>query len=190
MQWLLQEEYLTGPIRTPDEERRAHERARRQKELARELERARRDPDREIAGDAALADRVAPRQMNPLDRITAERRTPVLDARRTETAVQPIRGVTFAAQIVNFFFLAIYTLLGLRLLLGVLGANPDAGFVRWITAASDPLYAPFRAVFPTVTIEDAFTFALSVAFALLVYALLHALMHSLLRIFAAPRGVI
>lgn len=181
---------MTGPIRTPDEERRAFERARRQRELERELERARRDPDREVVSDAARADRVAPPQLNPLDRITAERRSPVLDARRTGSEVQRGHGVAVAARVVNFVFLAIYTLLGVRLLLGVLGANPEAAFVRSISAASEPMVAPFRGVFPSVSIEDGITFALSVAFAILVYALLHALVHSLLRVFGAPRGLL
>ncbi|HSA56458.1 MAG TPA: hypothetical protein VLE53_12195 [Gemmatimonadaceae bacterium] len=185
---------MTDPSRTPDEERRAFEQVRRQQDAerdeARRRERVRREMDREVSGDAALADRAAPASVNPLDRITAERRTPVVDARLTAAEIQAGRGVTLAARIVNFLFLAIYILLGLRLLLGVLGANPEAGFVRWIAAASGPLYAPFRGVFPTVTIEDGFTFVLSVAFALLVYALLHALVNALLRVFGAPRGVL
>lgn len=180
---------MTGPIRTPDEERRAHERARRQRELERELERARRDPDREVAGGAAFSDRVAPAPLNPLDRITAERRAPRLDAARAEGDVRRA-GVTLVAKAVNFVFLAIYTLLGLRLLLVVLSASPEAGLVRWVSAASDPFVAPFRGVFPLVTVEDGITFGLSAAFAMLVYALLHALMHSVLRIFGAPRGVL
>lgn len=185
---------MRGPIRPPDEERRAIERARRQQELERELERARRDPDREVASeiarDAPFADRAAPPLVNPLDRITAERRSPVLDARRAGPGLERGRGVALAARVVNFVFLAVYTLLGLRLLLGVLSANPEAVFVRWITAATDPLVAPFRGVFPSVTIEDGITFGLSTAFAILVYALVHALLHSLLRIFGAPRGVL
>lgn len=186
---VLPEELLTGPIRTPDEERRAIERARRQRELERELERARRDPDREVAADAAFKDRVAPPSLNPLDRITAERRAPRLEVAQTETEVA--RGtVRLVSRTVNALFLAVYALLGLRLVVAVLSANPDASFVRWITAVSDPLVAPFRGVFPSVTAEDGITFTISVAFAMLVYALFHALVHSVLRMFGAPRGVL
>ena len=186
---LPQEELLSGPIRTPDEERRAHERARRRSELERELVRARREVEREITDGATFRDRIAPAPLNPLDRITAERRTPRLDVLRTEGEVAR-GGVRLAVRIVNAVFLTLYALLALRLVLAVVAPGSEAGFAQWITGTSDPLMTPFRSVFPSVTPEDGTTFALAVAFAMLVYALLHALIHSLLRVFGAPRGVL
>lgn len=37
--------------------------------------------------------------------------------------------------------------IGLRFVLRLLGANPDAAFVRWIYDVSTPLVAPFAGIF-------------------------------------------
>lgn len=119
----------------------------------------------------------------------AQRRELGYDDVAFEHGLRTSRGLVITSRVLHLLFVVIYALLGLRLLLGLLAANPNATFARWVSAASDPLAAPFRGIFPHVTFEDGFTFALSVAFAMLVYALVHALLYGVLRVFAAPRGL-
>lgn len=47
----------------------------------------------------------------------------------------------------NWFIGCISALLAARFLLNLLGANPSAGFTQFITALSQPLVAPFIALF-------------------------------------------
>jgi uncharacterized protein YggT (Ycf19 family) len=184
---------MSDSVIPPDEPERAAERAaervRDAEQRERQSARVPLDTERQLPGDTALADRAAPTlETDPLERITAERRrVRVISEAEREREAGRLRGVAVARQLVNVVFFVVYALLGVRLTLGVLGANLASPFARWVAAASEPLHAPFRGVFPNVTIEDGFTFALSVAFAILVYALLHALVHALLRLIAIAR---
>lgn len=56
-------------------------------------------------------------------------------------------------QIVWYIFDLIEVLLGLRFILKLLAANPAAGFTDFIYNLSDPLVAPFRAVFRTASVQ-------------------------------------
>lgn len=141
--------------------------------------------DRPAADPGHAADHAVATDIEALRRTAAERQL-ARERAVHETEPETSRGLVIASRVVNFVFSVIYALLGLRLLLGILGANPNATFAQWVTQASEPLHAPFRGLFPNVTIEDGFTFALSVAFAILVYALAHALIQGALRI-AGPR---
>lgn len=92
----------------------------------------------------------------------------------------------YVALVVDLLFYLVYTGLGLRFVLILLHARPDAGFVRWVNTVTDPLYAPFRDILPTVNVGDDITISLSVAFAFVMYAVLHALVLTLLRVFGKP----
>jgi YggT family protein len=73
--------------------------------------------------------------------------------------------------IVYFIFGVIQVILGLRFLLRLLGANPDAGFVQLVYTLAAPFMAPFEAVFATPQVEGA-VFDWSVLLAMAVYALI------------------
>jgi hypothetical protein len=181
---------MTDPILPPDERGRTDERTPDAERHERRRARTAADIERRVAGDAALADHDVPApELDALERITAERRRiEVIPEAEREAGRQ--RGVAVTRQLINVIFFVAYALLGLRLALGALRADPGAPFARWVVAASEPLHAPFRGIFPNVTIEDGFTFALSVAFAILVYALLHALVQALLRVLAIARRAV
>ena len=49
---------------------------------------------------------------------------------------------------------------------------------------TDPLYAPFRGIVGSPSIEGGYTLALPIALAIIVYALLHAGINGLLRLVA------
>jgi hypothetical protein len=150
------------------------------------------DLERQVQTEVnALADRRPAADAADVGRLAAEmRRRAVDDVEVTEREVGRARGLARVSQVVDYAFYLVYALLGTRLLLALLGARPDAAFVQWVNTVSDPLYAPFRNIFPSVTIEEGFTFAVSVSFGMLMYALVHALLKGLLRLVAHRRTAI
>jgi hypothetical protein len=93
---------------------------------------------------------------------------------------------TIVIDIVYFIFGVIEVILGLRFVLRLLGANPEAGFVQIVYAISTPFMAPFEAVFATQQVEGA-VFDWSVLLAMAVYALIAWGIASLIRA-ATPRS--
>jgi YggT family protein len=94
---------------------------------------------------------------------------------RTERAVvsserrRPAEAIIIS--IVYFIFGFIEVVLGLRFVLRLLGANPDAGFVQLVYSIAAPFMAPFEAVFATPQVEGT-VFDWSVLLAIAVYALI------------------
>ena len=164
-----------------EEERRA---------LQREEIRAR--VDRQVNTEvSALADRAAPADAVEIDRVALGMRgKAVREVVATEREVERARGVARVSQVVDYLFYIVYALLGVRLLLALLAARPEAGFVQWIAEVTAPLYAPFRGIFPNVTVNGGYTFALSLAFAIAMYAILHALILGLLHMIAHRRTAV
>ncbi len=66
----------------------------------------------------------------------------------------------------------IETILGLRLILRLFGANASVSFVDWIYRTSTPLLAPFNGIFPTPSLTDRFVLEFTTIFAIVVYAIL------------------
>jgi hypothetical protein len=62
-------------------------------------------------------------------------------------AAQRAAGVERTKQIVYFVFGALETLLAIRFVLLLLGANPDSGFVNLIYGLSYPFVLPFQGIF-------------------------------------------
>lgn len=92
---------------------------------------------------------------------------------RQETVAtsRTVSGTTLAIRIIWFVAGFIITLLGLRVILQLLGANDAAGFVTFIYAISDPFAAPFYYMFPEPT-RGVSTLDISSIFAMIVYALI------------------
>ncbi|HLM03059.1 MAG TPA: YggT family protein [Pyrinomonadaceae bacterium] len=109
-----------------------------------------------------------------------------------ETDREVERGRTLArvSQVVDYIFYVIYSLLAIRLLLALFAARESAGFVQFIKSVTDPFYAPFRGIVPSLRTEEGFTLALPIVIALVVYALLHLGINGLLRIFAHRKTAI
>lgn len=76
-----------------------------------------------------------------------------------------------AVELIYLVFGVIDGLLVIRLLLKLLGANPDAGFSRWVYGVTDVLLGPFRGLLPTVGNTQS-QLEMSVVIAILVYALI------------------
>jgi hypothetical protein len=91
------------------------------------------------------------------------------------------RAVARGAQFMDYGFYVLYSLLAMRLGLGLIAAESTNGFVRLIGAVTAPFYAPFRGIVPSVSAEGGFTLVLPIVVALLAYAILHAGIRALLR---------
>ena len=102
----------------------------------------------------------------------------------TEREVQRSRGLARISQVVDYIFYLIYALLAMRFLLALLAARSSAGFVRFIIAVSDPVYAPFRGIVASPATESGHTLLLPIVIALVAYVILHLLINGLLRMFA------
>ncbi len=101
----------------------------------------------------------------------------------SERAHRRIRQLAFASQVIHCLFGALYTLLAIRLVLVLLAASSHAGFVRFITAVTDPFYAPFRGIVPSTPILDgAAVLSVPILIAIASYVVLHAALNSLIRL--------
>ena len=141
------------------------------------------DVDSEIA---ARADRrTTPAEARQMEQVAGEFRAKAVgEVVETEREVERARGAARVSQIVDYIFYIIYALLGMRFLLNLMGARQGAGFVRFINAVTDPLYAPFRGIVPTPSTAEGFRLALPILVALIAYLLLHFAINGLLRLVA------
>jgi uncharacterized protein YggT (Ycf19 family) len=101
----------------------------------------------------------------------------------TQGEVERSRFLARISQIVDYIFFLIYGLLGIRLLLALFAANNNAGFVQLIKNVTDPFYAPFKGIVPSISADGGFTLALPIVVAIVVYLLLHLAIKGLLRVF-------
>jgi uncharacterized protein YggT (Ycf19 family) len=106
-----------------------------------------------------------------------------------EPAVVPIgsrpRPVSRGAQIINYVFWVLYSLLLIRLLLVFVDARTWTGFVRFINIITDPFYAPFRGIVPSPELgETGLVLAVPILVAMLAYGLLHLAILKLLQMVA------
>ncbi len=106
---------------------------------------------------------------------------------RYERAVGRYRAVGALSTAVNFVFAIIYTIVGFRIVLEVIGANPGNRFKALIDRLSAPLLGVFEGLLPNVRFEN-FVLPLSFIFALVVYALVHYGIRRILYAIAYPRG--
>ncbi|HYJ92291.1 MAG TPA: YggT family protein [Pyrinomonadaceae bacterium] len=101
----------------------------------------------------------------------------------TQSEIERGRILARVSQVIDYVFFVIYGLLGIRLILELFAANNSVGFVQVIKTVTEPLYAPFKGIVPSLTIGDGFTLALPIVIAIVVYALFHLAINGFLRIF-------
>lgn len=141
--------------------------------------------EREIAVQAAVR---APGEPARIERVAADvRGNAIDDVVRTERDTAAARITGRIAQVVDYAFFVLYGLLGLRFLLAFVAARSGAGFTRFITNVTDPLYWPFRNIVEGLHIGGGHVIALSVVVAVIVYGLLHLAVRGLLRLVAERR---
>lgn len=87
----------------------------------------------------------------------------------------------FLVQGINIVSGIVLTLLGLRFVLKLFGANPANGFVDWIYETSRQLMEPFLGIFPAPRLENGFVLELSTLFAIIIYAIIAMLLVALVQ---------
>ena len=140
---------------------------------------------------AARAERTTAADAQKIEQVAGEFRGKAIDeVAQTEREVERARGLARVSQVVDYIFYLIYGLLAIRLLLALLAARSGAGFVQFIRAVTDPLYAPFRGIVGSPTAEGGYTLALPIVIAIIVYALVHLGINGLLRLIAHRKTMI
>jgi uncharacterized protein YggT (Ycf19 family) len=140
---------------------------------------------------AARADRTTAAEAQKMEQVAGEFRGKAInEVVETEREVGRARGLARVSQVIDYIFYLIYGLLAIRLLLALLAARSSAGFVQFIRAVTDPLYAPFRGIVGSPTAEGGYTLALPIVIAIIVYALVHLGINGLLRLIAHRKTVI
>jgi len=91
-----------------------------------------------------------------------------------------------AFHLIDFAFTLLYVLLGLRLLMGLVAANHEAGFARFVALITQPFYGPFVDILPSPATGWG-TLELPVVFCIGVYLLLHLAVRRLLDVLLGAR---
>lgn len=139
-------------------------------------------------GSEIVAEAARVRDNTPVSVAEDLRSRSVDEVVETQREVDRGRVAARISQIVDYIFFLIYGLLSVRLLLELFAAREGVAFFRFIKAVTDPFYAPFRGLVPSLTVPDGFSLELSIIVALVVYGLLHMAINGILRI-AAHRKV-
>lgn len=133
---------------------------------------------------AASADRPEYSENRRVENIAGDMRHKAIDEIvQTDREVERGRTLARVSQVIDYIFYVIYGLLAIRLMLALFAAKQSAGFVQTINSITNPLYAPFRGIVPSPSVEGGFTLALPIIVAIIVYLLVHLAINALLRIF-------
>lgn len=98
-----------------------------------------------------------------------------------ERSVGHARNAARGSQFIDYGFFLLYMLLSIRLVLALIAARSGNGFVRFVSAITDPFYAPFKGIVDSPTTEAGNILVVPIAIALVVYMLLHVAINGMLR---------
>lgn len=147
---------------------------------ARQIEPNRVEVERRAGVDRRAEDHPVVEERRVADRRAEEQRAA---AEARERRIYATRRVT---QGVDYLFFLLYGLLGIRFVLGLLGASQQAGFVQFVNGITQPFYAPFAGIVSRPPVNGGFLdFPLLIA--ILAYALLHMAVRGLLKLVAGSR---
>ena len=140
----------------------------------------------EVSSEIAdRADRATPAEAARIDNIAGDfRGKAISEVVDTEREVGRSRTAARVSQVIDYLFFIVYALLAIRLVLALLAARRGTGFVQFIYALTDPLYAPFKGIVASPTTDTGNVLAWPIVIALIVYAVLHAIINGLLRLVA------
>lgn len=144
-----------------------------------------RDVNADIAQRAEYPTRTESQRM---DKVAGNLRGKAIDqVVKKDREVGRARGLARFSQVVDYLFYVIYTLLLVRLVLALIGANSSTGFVQLIRTVTNPFYAMFRGIVESPTAEGGGTLALPIIIAIVAYIVLHAIIRGLLHLMANRR---
>ncbi len=84
--------------------------------------------------------------------------------------------------LLTFIISVVETLLVLRFVLKLLGANPAASVVSWVYDTTQPILQPFLLAFPTPTVKGGFILEFTTLFAIFSYAFAGYILEQLLEL--------
>ena len=136
----------------------------------------------EIAGQAATA---STGDRSKIGVVAGQLRDKAIDETvKGERALGRSRTAARGSQFIDYAFYLVYSLLAIRLVLALIAARSTNGFVQFIGAVTDPFYAPFRGIVPSMSAEGGYTLVVPIMIAIVAYVLLHAAINGLLRMVA------
>ncbi len=147
-----------------------------------------RDVRAEIGGQASVAsagDRAR------VSEVASDMRQSAIDETvHSERKIEHARTAARGSQFLDYAFYVLYTLLGVRLVLALIAANSQNGFVQFITTITNPFYAPFRGIVASPTTEAGNTLVFPIVIAIVVYVILHIAINGLLRMVGSRKTAI
>lgn len=103
------------------------------------------------------------------------------DVTGKDREVSVARGLARGSGVIDYVFALIYGLLAIRLVLALVAARSNNGFVHLIQTVTDPFYGMFRGIVPSPSAEGGYTLVLPIVIAMVAYALLHLAINGFLR---------
>ncbi len=83
--------------------------------------------------------------------------------------------------LIDFVVGAAEALIGIRVFLKLLAANPQSSFVHWVYSMTQPLVAPFMGMFPSPAVNGTYVLEFSALAALIVYGIVGMILSQLVR---------
>ena len=141
--------------------------------------------DRDVNADIAeRAEHTTRAEAQEMDKVAGRFRGKAIEeVVGTDREVGRARVLARISQIIDYVFYVVYTLLAIRLVLGLIAARSSSGFVQFIRTVTDPFYAMFRGIVESPT-ASGYTLVLPIVIAIIIYALLHVGITRLLRLIA------
>jgi uncharacterized protein YggT (Ycf19 family) len=140
-----------------------------------------RDVNADIAQRAEHATRAEAQEM---DKVAGRFRGKAIDeVVGTDREVRRARVLARISQVIDYLFYVVYSLLAIRLALGLIAARSSSGFVQLIRTVTDPFYYVFRGIVASPS-AGGYTLVVPIVIAIVVYALLHLGINRLLRLIA------
>lgn len=109
------------------------------------------------------------------------RRSAIDETAHSERKIGHARSAARGSQFLDYAFYLLYTLLGVRLVLALIAANQQNGFVKFISTITNPFYAPFRGIVGSPSTEAGNTLVFPIIIAIVVYGIVHVAINGLLR---------
>jgi uncharacterized protein YggT (Ycf19 family) len=159
----------------------AADEARRQAQHERLKQELEEDVHSRIAAEAAQVTREDRADVSSV--ATDLKRKAAAEVVETDAELRRARGLARVAQVIDYVFFLVYSLISLEILLDLFGARRTSGFKRFLDGATAPLLGPFRGLMPDPALGS-MQLMLSYVVALVVYALLHQAVKRLLRLLA------
>ncbi|MHB8572115.1 MAG: YggT family protein [Candidatus Dormibacteria bacterium] len=106
---------------------------------------------------------------------------------RPDSTVEPAMHNYRSVEVVWFITAVVTILIAIRFVLRLMGASTQSGFVTFLYGVTDPLTAPFRAIFPASSGQGS-TFDASALVAIVIYALLGWGIVAVIKLITAQKG--